>query len=81
MRAASRSTISGDSSSTDGRGVSGGSDPEHHHLAHVHGEGLAGAVHDVQRHRAQHRHGRGRQVSGGVVALFIFFSVHPRLLS
>lgn len=42
--------------SPDRRSLSGGSDPEHHHLAHVHGESLSGAVHDVQRHRAQHGH-------------------------
>lgn len=33
----------------------GGSDPEHHHLAHVHGEGFPGALADVQRHGAQRR--------------------------
>lgn len=43
-------------SAPDGRGVPRSPDPEHHHVAHVHGEGVAGAVHDVQRDRAQHRH-------------------------
>lgn len=39
----------------DWRGFPGGSDPEHHHLAHVHGKSVSGAFHDVQRHRTEHR--------------------------
>lgn len=42
--------------SSDRWSVPGSSDPEHHYVTDVHGEGLARAVHDVQRHRAQHSH-------------------------
>lgn len=42
--------------------VPGSSDPEHHYVTDVHGEGLARAVHDVQRHRAQHSHIRRQRV-------------------
>ena len=46
----------------DRRGVPGGPDPEHHHLAHVHGESVPGALHHVQRDGAQHGGERGRRV-------------------